>query len=90
MDTEALTRAAAGGVGRVTGNDWHAYLDNRGARPAPNFRAEVLIREAGIDLDDTVHGTAFFLGHGNPGSEADAPRHLILLAEQLFDLPLAA
>jgi hypothetical protein len=32
-------------------------------------------------------------GHGSPGrrgDESDAPGHLIRLAEQLFDVPLAA
>lgn len=90
MDGDALTRVTAGGVGLVAAGDWHAYVDSEGKRLIPNFRAEVLIREAGIDLDDTIHGTAMFLGHGQPGEEADAPRHLIRLAEQLFDLPLAA
>lgn len=90
MDEDHRMRVAAGGIGRVNGNDWHAYVDSEGKRLVPNFRAEALIREAGIDLDDTIHGTAMFLGHGQPGEEADAPRHLIRLAEQLFDLPLAA
>jgi hypothetical protein len=48
------------------------------------------MREAGVELDEAIHGTAVFLGRGGPGEEADAPRHLIRLAEQLFDLPLAA
>jgi hypothetical protein len=90
MDGDALMRVAAGGVGLVAGGDWHAYVDSEGMRLVPNFRAEVLIREAGLDLDHIIHGNAMFLGHGPPGEEADAPRHLIRLAEQLFDLPLAA
>ena len=59
-------------------------------RPATNVRAEVLIREAGIDLEGTIQGTALFLGRDRLDGECDAPRHLIRLAEQLFDLPLAA
>ncbi|WP_461187905.1 hypothetical protein [Arthrobacter sp. Z4-13] len=90
LDVAALQRVAAGNVGLVTSGDWHVYLDSEGIRYAENVRAEVLIREAGIDLDETIHGTAMFLGHGKPGEEADAPRHLITLAERLFDIPLAA
>lgn len=90
LDDDALTRVAAGGIGLVAGTDWHAYLDSDATRTIPNLRAEVLIREAGIDLDITIHGTAMFLGHGSPSQQVDAPRHLIRLAEQLFDVPLAA
>ncbi|WP_461172641.1 hypothetical protein M1D93_16940 [Arthrobacter sp. Z1-9] len=90
LDLSALQRVAAGEVGRIAGTDWHAYLDSEGIRYTENLRAEVLIREAGIDLDKTIHGTAMFLGHTKSGEETDAPRHLIRLAEQLFDLPLAA
>ncbi|WP_163166068.1 hypothetical protein [Arthrobacter sp. Alg241-R88] len=90
LDLAALQRVAAGEVGRIASTDWHAYLDSEGIRYTENLRAEVLIREAGVDLDETIHGTAMFLGHTNPGEETDAPRHLIRLAEQLFDLPLAA
>ena len=90
LDLAALQRVAAGEVGRIASTDWHAYLDSEGIRYTENLRAEVLIREAGIDLDETIHGTAMFLGHTNLGEETDAPRHLIRLAEQLFDLPLAA
>lgn len=91
LDTTALQRVASGDVGLIAGRDWHVYLDSETNRiAAENLRAEVLIREAGIDVDETLHGTALFLGHGRPGEEADVPRHLIRLAEQLFDLPLAA
>jgi hypothetical protein len=90
LDVAALQRVAAGDVGVVSSRDWHVYLDSEGIRYTENVRAEVLIREAGIDLDETIHGTAMFLGHGSTGEEADAPRHLITLAEQLFDIPLAA
>lgn len=90
LDMAALQRVAAGEVGLIAGRDWHVYLSNQGTRSSPNVRAEVLIREAGVDLDHPVHGTAMFLGSGGRGEEADVPRHLIRLAEQLFDLPLAA
>lgn len=91
LDMTALQRVANGEVGVIAGRDWHVYLDSEANRiAAQNLRAEVLIREAGIDVEETLHGTALFLGHGSPGEEADAPRHLIRLAEQLFNLPLAA
>ncbi|WP_314196139.1 hypothetical protein [uncultured Arthrobacter sp.] len=90
LDQESLQRVAAGGVGFIAGRDWHVYLDGEANRRAQNLRAEVLIREAGIDVEEPIHGTALFLGHGSPGEETDAPRHLIRLAEQLFDLLLAA
>lgn len=90
LDLAALQRVAAGDIGQIAGTDWHAYLDSDGIKHTENLRAEVLIREAGINLDETVHGTALFLGHGHRGEEGDAPRHLIILAEQLFDMPLAA
>ena len=44
----------------------------------------------GLDLAGVARGTAVFLGHGNHGEEADTPEHLIRLAEELFDTPLAA
>ena len=90
LDATALQRVASGDIGYIASNDWRAYLNNDGSRAFPNMRAEVLIREAGVELDETIHGTAMFLGLVDPGEETDAPRHLIRLAEQLFDLPLAA
>ena len=90
LDVAALQRVAAGEIGHIAGADWHVYLDSEGIRYTDNLRAEVLIREAGIDLDEPIHGTAIFLGHENPGEEGDAPGHLIRLAGQLFDMPLAA
>ncbi|WP_066289790.1 hypothetical protein [Arthrobacter sp. B6] len=90
LDMAALQRVAAGEIGFIASRDWHVYLDHDGNRTAQNMRAEILIREAGVDLDGTVHGTAIFLGRRNGGEDADAPHHLVRLAEQLFDLPLAA
>jgi hypothetical protein len=86
----ALQKLVAGNIESITCRDWHVYLNDDGNRLPLNARAEVLIREAGVRLDDTFSGTAVFLGHGSRGDESDAPRHLIRLAEQLFDLPLAA
>ena len=85
-----LQKLVAGNIEAITSRDWHVYLNDDGNRLPPNARAEVLIREAGVHLHDTFNGTAVFLGHGRRGDESDAPRHLIRLAEQLFDLPLAA
>ncbi len=90
LDLPALQRLAGAEVGVVASGDWHVYLDSGGIRYTENVRAEVLMREAGVDLDETIHGTAMFLGHGGRGDEADAPQHLIRLAEQLFDMPPAA
>jgi len=90
LDETAFQKIASGGIGLLTGTDWHVYLDNAPGTLAANPRAEVLIREAGADLDGTIQGTALFLGRTRLDGECDAPRHLIRLAEQLFDLPLAA
>lgn len=90
LDPAALQRVAAGEIGFISSKDWHAYLDTEGSRSFENVRAEVLIREAGVDLEETIRGTAMCLGQGSRGEDADAPRHLIRLAERLFDLPLAA
>jgi hypothetical protein len=89
-DMEALQKLVAGNIESITSRDWHVYLNDEGSRLPQNVRAEVLAREAGISLDDTLNGTAVFLGHGTRGHESDAPGHLIRLAEQLFDAPLAA
>ncbi|WP_427006008.1 DUF3846 domain-containing protein [Pseudarthrobacter sp. H2] len=89
-DMPALQKLVAGNFESITSRDWHVYLNDEGNRLPQNVRAEVLIREAGVYLDDAFNGTAVFLGHGSRGDESDAPRHLIRLAEQLFDLPLAA
>ncbi|GGI01927.1 hypothetical protein ACFFGR_02000 [Arthrobacter liuii] len=88
LDETAFQKIASGGVGLLAGTDWQVYLDNRSNAMVTNPRAEVLIREAGVDVDGTIQGTALFLGRGNPDGECDAPRRLIRLAEQLFDLPL--
>ena len=80
-----------GNVEAITGKDWHVYLnDEADFIPLPlNDRAEVLIREAGLHLEESVSGTAVFLGHEDNGAEADAPGHLLQLAERLFDTALA-
>jgi len=86
----ALQKLVAGNIESITSRDWHVYLNDEGYRLPQNDRAEVLIREAGVYLVDTLNGTAVFLGNGSRGDESDAPGHLIRLAEQLFNLPLAA
>ncbi|MDQ0767584.1 hypothetical protein QF031_000333 [Pseudarthrobacter defluvii] len=90
LDETAFQKVASGGVGLLAGTDWLVYLDTHANRLATNPRAEVLIREAGIDLDGTIRGTALFLGRDKRDGECGAPGHLIRLAEQLFDSPLAA
>ena len=89
-DMAALQKLLAGNIASITGPDWHVYLNDEGSRMPPNPRAEVLIREAGADIEDCVYGTAIFLGHGRYVQESDVPRHTIRLAEQLFDSSLAA
>ncbi len=92
VDTAVLSlqELVAGNIESISGWNWHAYLNDEGYRLPQNDRAEVLLREAGVALDDSVNGTAVFLGHGPQGEETHAPVHLVRLAEQLFDLPLAA
>ncbi|MET3812333.1 hypothetical protein [Arthrobacter sp. UYEF3] len=85
-----LQKLVAGNIEAIAGSNWHAYLNDEGYRLPQNDRAEVLIREAGVDLDDFINGRVVFLGHGPRGEEANVPFRLIRLAEQLFDLPLAA
>lgn len=89
IDTSLATRQTLveGNVGAISCMDWHAYLnDEADFIPLPlNARAEVLIREAGLHLEETVSGTVVFLGHKNDGGEADAPAHLLRLAARLFD-----
>jgi len=87
---DVLQDLVAGNVESISGRGWHVYVNDHGSRLPQNDRAEVLIREAGIDLDGSLDGPAVFLGHGPRGEEADVPTGLIRLAEQLFDLPLAA
>ena len=95
IDTTLAARQALveGNVEAITYRDWHVYLNDE-ARfiPLPlNPRAEVLIREAGFHLlAETVSGTAVFLGHDVNRAEADAPAHMLRLAEHLFDTALAA
>lgn len=89
-DVAELQKLVAGNVGSITGADWHVYFNDEGYRLPQNDRADVLIREAGVDREDTLNGVAVFLGHGPLKDEADAPARLVRLAERLFDLPLAA
>ncbi|MEV4951129.1 DUF3846 domain-containing protein [Paenarthrobacter nitroguajacolicus] len=81
-----------GNVEASSGRGWHVLLNDQAIHIPlpPNPRAEVLIREAGTPMDDTVSGTAVFLGHGSSGTAADVPSHLLSLAERLFETRLAA
>jgi hypothetical protein len=81
-----------GNVEAITGRGWHVLLNDEAIHlPLPlNPRAEVLIREAGTPVEDTVSGTAVFLGHGISGDAQDLPSHLLRLAERLFGTRLAA
>lgn len=81
-----------GNVEAITGRGWHVLLNDEAIHiPLPlNPRAEVLIREAGTPMESTVSGTAVFLGHGSSGNDEDVPRHLLSLAERLFETRLAA
>lgn len=94
IDTSLATRQTLveGSVGAITFMDWRVYLNDEAdfIPLPPNARAEVLIREAGLHLEEAVSGTVVFLGHGNSGDDADAPAHLLRLAERLFDTALAA
>lgn len=83
-DMPALQRLVAGNVESISTRDWHAYVSDEGNRMPQNPRAEVLAREAGVDLVDALNGTAIFLGHCSSDQESDAPQHLIQLAESLF------
>lgn len=82
----------AGNVEAITGRGWHVLLNDEAIHvPLPlNPRAEVLIREAGTPVENTVSGTAVFLGHGTSGDDQDVPSHLLTLAERLFETRLAA
>ncbi|WP_427130529.1 DUF3846 domain-containing protein [Pseudarthrobacter sp. S9] len=87
-----LKSLVGGDIESVTRGDWHVYLNAEGKiiNLPPNIRAGHLMLEAGLYLVDIFCGTAVFLGNGDHGEEADAPEHLIRLAERLFDTPLAA
>lgn len=81
-----------GNVGAFTSEGWHVYLnDEADYIPLPvKVRAEVLIREAGLHVGETIRGTTVFLGHRGSGDEADEPAHQLKMAERLFDTALAA
>lgn len=90
VDVDVLQELVGGNVGSLPGTDWHVYLNDEGGRLPQNDRAEVLIREAGADLDEIFKGMGVFLGDGPGGEECSAPAHLIRLAEQLFASRLQA
>jgi hypothetical protein len=72
----------------ISYRDWHVYLNDEADHiPLPvNPRAEVLIREAGVDIEGDIRGVAVFLGHSNDGKDTDIPTPLLQLAERLFDM----
>ena len=94
IDTRPVSRQSLveGNIGAITFKDWLVYLnDEADFIPLPlNLRAEVLLREAGLHLEETVRGTAVFIGHGRNGGDTDPPAHLIRLAERLFDTVLSS
>ncbi|CAM3221866.1 hypothetical protein PSET11_01528 [Arthrobacter ulcerisalmonis] len=83
-DMPTLQRLVAGNIESISTRDWHVYVSDEGGRMPQNPRAEVLAREAGVDLVDALNGTAVFLGHCSRDQESDAPQRLIRLAESLF------
>lgn len=87
-----LQSLVCGNVESISFKDWHVYLNDEGEHIPLllNHRADVLIREAGVDLEWSVSGDAVFLGHDTNGDEADVPAHLLELAAILFDTPLEA
>lgn len=89
---EACQSIVEGNVEAIDGQGWHVLLNDQAIHiPLPlNPRAEVLMREAGTSLEDTVSGNAVFLGHGTGGLEEDVPDYLVGLAERLFEVRLAA
>ncbi|AOT03014.1 DUF3846 domain-containing protein [Arthrobacter sp. U41] len=91
-DLHTLQGLVGGDIEAVTRGDWHVYLNAEGviSNLPPNLRAAQLMRDCGLDLAGVARGTAVFLGHGPHGAEADAPRHLIRLAEDLWDTKLVA
>jgi hypothetical protein len=89
-DVDVLQELVGGNVEAIASRGWHVYVNDEGGRLPQNNRAEVLMREAGKDLEDAFNGTAVFLGHGPHGEESHAPSHLIRLAEELFDSRLRA
>ena len=91
-DLPTLRRLVGGHIEKVTRGDWHVYLNAEGviANLPPNLRAAQLMNDCGLDLAGVARGTAVLLGHGDHGEEADAPKHLIRLAENLLDTKLVA
>ena len=86
---ENLQVLVEGNVEAITYANWHAYINDDGRGLPENIRAEVLIREAGLQIGEAFSGTAVFLGHQCHRGEADVPGRLIALAEHLFTNSLA-
>lgn len=81
----ALEDLVGGEIETVTRGDWDVYLKAEGVigNLPPNLRAAELMRDCGLDLAGAARGTAVFVGHGSHNEQADAPEHLIRLAEDL-------
>lgn len=91
-DLHTLQGLVGGDIETVTRGDWRVYLNAEGviANLPPNLRAAQLMHDCGLDLAGVARGTAVFLGHAARGAAADAPEHLIRLAEGLWDTRLVA
>ena len=89
---KALEDLVGGEIEVITRGDWDVYLNADGviADLPPNLRAAQLMRDRGLDLAGAARGTAVFLGHGSHGEVADAPEHLIRLAENLYGATFVA
>ncbi|MDE8671023.1 MULTISPECIES: hypothetical protein [Micrococcaceae] len=86
---QGTLQAVYGPLDCIVSGDWQVYLraDSRNLRP--NVRATQLLHETGLYLPE-VAGNALYLGRTDHGWDADAPAHLIRLAERLFDIRLPA
>ncbi|WP_159698553.1 DUF3846 domain-containing protein [Arthrobacter sp. 18067] len=91
-DLDFRQKLVKGNVETINGRGWHVLLNDEAKfLPLPlNPRAEVLIREAGLQIEDTVSGDAVFLGHAINGEDTCVPGHLLTMAERLFETRLAA
>jgi hypothetical protein len=87
-----LQGLVGGDIQAITRGDWQVYLnaDAVVANLPPNLRAAQLMNDCGLDIAGITRGTAVFLGQGDHGAEAGVPRHLIRLADHLFDVRLVA
>lgn len=78
-----------GEVDCIIRGDWQVFVKVEDADSRPNVRAARLLHETGLYLPE-VAGQAIFLGRTELGWDADAPAHLLRLAEKLFDASFTA